>query len=264
MGTFVPRRAIEAMPLAGIAAPMRYGLGMAQGGKAKLKRGHLVQATAEKMRALIFAQPPDTQIGSLPEVARQLGVGIVTVQQAARVLEHEGLLEVRRGPGGGYYGTRPDEAALERAIAAYMRGHGEAYLEALDMMALLNCELVAAAAASGDEAQRERLRALEPAIDTADSEDLRVAFEQDLQAILFRMNERPFVELLTRVTMSLYKRHPVAPLLRTPADVDAWKAGRHRLVRALLDRDPELARFEAVRNREQLARYRRAQAEATA
>jgi DNA-binding IscR family transcriptional regulator len=39
----------------------------------------------------------------------------VTVQQAARVLEHEGLLAVRRGPGGGYYGTRPDEAALPSA-----------------------------------------------------------------------------------------------------------------------------------------------------
>lgn len=225
-------------------------------GKAKRGRGQLVQATAEKIRERIFAQAPDTQIGSLPEVARDLGVGIVTVQQAARILEHEGLLEVRRGPGGGYYGTRPDDQALERVIAAYMRVHGEAYLEALDMLALLNGELVAPAALSTDEALRDRLRAIEDHIDLADSEDLRVAFEQDVQNILFRMVDRPFVELLTRVTMSLYKRHPVAPLLRSSADVEAWKAGRHRLIRALLDRDPELARFEAMRNREHLAQCR--------
>src|SRR3546814_1757416 len=72
---------------------------------------------------MILDCEPDTQIGSLPEIAQTLGVGIVTVQQAARILEHEGLLAVRRGPGGGYYGKRPDAGALQRALAAYMRVH---------------------------------------------------------------------------------------------------------------------------------------------
>src|ERR1700716_3569120 len=93
-------------------------------GVTKIPRRQLVQAAAAKLRDVILAREPGTQIGSLNEVAELLGVGIVTVQQAARVLEHEGLLAVRRGPGGGYYGTRPDEAALERAFAAYLRVHG--------------------------------------------------------------------------------------------------------------------------------------------
>ena len=76
----------------------------------------LVPGTAEQMRELILAQAPGASIGSLPEVAKRLGVGIATVQQAARVLEHEGLLAVRRGPGGGYFGARPDAAALERSV----------------------------------------------------------------------------------------------------------------------------------------------------
>jgi GntR family transcriptional repressor for pyruvate dehydrogenase complex len=72
----------------------------------------LVHTAAERLRDLLFAVPADTRLGALPELARKLGVGIVTVQQAARILEHEGLLEVRRGPGGVYYGTRTDDAAL--------------------------------------------------------------------------------------------------------------------------------------------------------
>jgi DNA-binding transcriptional regulator YhcF (GntR family) len=55
---------------------------------------------------------PGTHIRSLRDLAKALGVGIVTVQQVAQVLEHEGFLVVRRGHDGGYYGARPDEAAL--------------------------------------------------------------------------------------------------------------------------------------------------------
>src|SRR5688500_2808929 len=84
-------------------------------------RRKLVPATAERLREMVFALPGGEQIGSLNDLSTRLGVGIVTMQQAARILEHEGLLEVRRGPGGGYYGRRPDEETLERSLAAYMR-----------------------------------------------------------------------------------------------------------------------------------------------
>ena len=57
----------------------------------------LVHATAERLREMIYATEPESRIGSLTSLAETLGVGIVTVQQAARILEHEGLLEVRRG-----------------------------------------------------------------------------------------------------------------------------------------------------------------------
>jgi DNA-binding transcriptional MocR family regulator len=63
--------------------------------KAKLQKRHLVQATAERLRDRVLAAEPDAQIGSLSELAQELGVGIVTVQQVARILEHEGLLAVR-------------------------------------------------------------------------------------------------------------------------------------------------------------------------
>src|SRR5246127_1001735 len=105
-------------------------------GVTKLPRRQIVQAAAAKLRDVILAREPGTQIGSLNEVAELLGVGIVTVQQAARILEHEGLLAVRRGPGGGYYGTRPDEAALERSMTAFMRSYPTSFEEALNITSL--------------------------------------------------------------------------------------------------------------------------------
>ena len=56
----------------------------------RIPRRQLVLEVAAQLRDVILAREPNTQIGSLNEVAELLGVGIVTVQQAARILEHEG------------------------------------------------------------------------------------------------------------------------------------------------------------------------------
>jgi DNA-binding FadR family transcriptional regulator len=208
----------------------------------------LVQQSAERLRDMLFAVPSGTRLGALPELARKLGVGIVTVQQAARILEHEGLLEVRRGPNGGYFGTRPDDAALERAIAAYMRVHPTSFDEAADITSLLFNELVPAAAACRDERLREALRTHGHTIEYQNTEAQRGAFELALQDLLFKMVDRPLFEALTRVTLSLaYTRR--APLIDgSRAGVAEWKAGRRRIIAAILAQDVELARFEANRS----------------
>lgn len=208
----------------------------------------LVHQAAERLRDMLFAVPAETRLGALPELARKLGVGIVTVQQAARILEHEGLLEVRRGPGGGYYGTRPDDAALERAIAAYMRVHPASFEEAADITSLLFNELVPAAAACRDERLHAALAALADTIDACNTEAERWTFEEAFQDLLFRMVQRPLFEVLTRVTLR-FATIRSAPLIdASRAGVAEWKAGRHRIIAAILAQDAELARFEADRS----------------
>jgi GntR family transcriptional regulator, transcriptional repressor for pyruvate dehydrogenase complex len=218
----------------------------------KLQKRHLVQEAAAKLRDLILTREPGTQIGSLNEVAQLLGVGIVTVQQAARVLEHEGLLSVRRGPGGGYYGTRPDEAALERSLAAYLRVHGFGYREALDMSSLLDCEIIPAATHCRDEKLREALRALVQRIDGCDSGADRVAFEEEFRELLFKMVVRPLIEFLLRVTLRQYMENPSLIIFAGDEAVAIWKAGRRRVLEAVLQQDEALARFEAERFRQQV------------
>ena len=224
----------------------------------KIPKRQLVQATTAKLRELILSSEPGAQIGSLNEVAQLLGVGIVTVQQAARILEHEGLLAVRRGPGGGYYGTRPDEAALERSIAAYLRVHGFGHRESQQMLSLLDCEIVPAAACCGDEASRKRVQELLDRVDQCDSTEARVAFEKELRDLLLKMVAKPLIELLCRVTHRLYV-HSGAPLVFTDKEgVEAWKSGRRRILSAILAQDEELAQFEAERYRRLvLSRLRR-------
>lgn len=213
-----------------------------------LPRKPLVQQSAERLRDMLFAVPSGTRLGALPELARKLGVGVVTVQQAARVLEHEGLLEVKRGPGGGYYGTRPDDAALERAIAAYMRVHPTSFDEAADMTSLLFNELVPAAALCRDEKLRAALREHGALLDSDDYEPEPGSFEAHLQDLLFQMVDRPLFAALTRVTLrsAENRRSPLIDWSR--AGIAEWKGGRQRIIAAILAQDAELARFEANRS----------------
>ena len=165
------------------------------------------------------------------------------------MLEHEGALEVRRGPGGGYYGRRPDAAALERSLAAYMRMQPHSWEEALDMTSLLFNELCATAAREGDTAFHPELRGVGKRIELCESEADTAEWEEDFQNLLFRMVERPLFELLTRVTLRFGASRPATePIYRDAAAIAGWKAGRHRIIDAILGRDGALARFEADRS----------------
>jgi GntR family transcriptional repressor for pyruvate dehydrogenase complex len=216
----------------------------------KEPRQKLVQASADRLREMVLAREPGAQIGGLRELAAELGVGIVTVQQVARVLEHEGLLVARRGPGGGYYGARPDDAALERAFAAWLSVHGTGNHEILEMRTLLETELIAGAAASTDDALFEEVCALVGRVDGCDTAEQRIAFEGEINNLMFRMTKRPLVELLSRVTLQHYGSTWNIPALFPGADgLRAWKNGRRRILDAILQRDEALARFEADRHR---------------
>jgi GntR family transcriptional repressor for pyruvate dehydrogenase complex len=212
------------------------------------ERRDLVGKATARLRELILAREPGAQIGSLNEVSALLGVGIVSVQQAARVLEHEGLLEVRRGPGGGYYGARPDDAALERALATYLRVHCSGRNEAREILTLVGCEQAAAAAQCNDEPLRSELQALGDRLNACDTPAARIDWELLFRALLFRMVRRPLFELISRVSMQAYDAS-ASLVYEGEAGVAAWRLEQQRVVAAILKQDDELARFEAERHR---------------
>jgi GntR family transcriptional regulator, transcriptional repressor for pyruvate dehydrogenase complex len=207
-----------------------------------LKTQRLVGATADKMRDLILTQAPDALIGSLPELAQILDVGIATVQQAARVLEHEGLLAVRRGPGGGYFGRRPDAAALERSLATYLRVRRADDYEALEMMTLLDCELMPAAAQCTVARLLDGLRSLKERIDQCLGAEERVLFEDDFHSILFKMVDRPLIELLAQVSMRFYRSRPIPQIFEGEEGIRAWRQWRHQIIDAILARNGRVSR----------------------
>ncbi|WP_298688711.1 transcriptional regulator [uncultured Sphingomonas sp.] len=216
---------------------------MAEPRKARTK---LVATAADGLRDMVFAAPSGSRIGSLHDLTNALDVGTVTIQQAARVLEHEGLLEARRGPGGGYYGTRPDSAAVGRSIAAYVRANPSSFEEAMNLTSLLFNELAAAAAERVDDGARQDMDTLLRRVGTCKTNIDCGAFEIDLQDRLFTIVDWPLLRLLTVVTLGVSKTQTLH-LLRDDDAIARWKLGRTRIISAILSGDPDLARFEANR-----------------
>ncbi len=223
--------------------------------KKKQQDSRLVSETIEKLRDFILQEEPDAYLGSMTEVATRLGVGIVTIQQAARILEHEGLLRIRRGPGGGYYGTRPDGAALERAFATYLRIHNINYRDAFEMTVSLDCDIAEAAAGSDHPELETHIHALVDELEQCTTGEEQIEFEVDFRNTLFRIVNNPLLELLAQVAMQLYKAESTPSQFADKIGLEEWKHGRMRILRAILLRDPELSAFEAQRFRRQVREW---------
>ena len=117
------------------------------------------------------------------------------------------------------------------------------------MMTLLDCELMPAAAQSGDAQRLNELRELKGRVDLCASGEDRLSFEDDLHAILFKMVNRPLIELLAQVSMRFYRSGPIPRIFDGVDGLHAWRLWRHQIIDAILANDPARARFEAERHR---------------
>lgn len=84
-----------------------------------------IRSAAERLRSIVLDSEEGAFIGSEDALMATLGCSRNTVRQVARLLEREGVLRVKRGINGGYFGARPDAGTIEATVAAY--------LETLDM-----------------------------------------------------------------------------------------------------------------------------------
>ncbi len=215
----------------------------------KASKEGLVAAALAAMKEMVLAREPGERIGSLPEIANELGVGTVTIRQAARLLEHDGFLKVRRGNNGGFYGARPNAEAFGRAVADFLQLDQSHEREAIEIMTLLDCDLMAAAAASSDDTLRAGLQSLAQQIDACDTAEQRASFVQKMHDILFKMVDRPLMEMMLRLSMQHYSTRTGVQIYEGAEAAERWKLDRHAIVYAILRRDPDLARFEAQRRR---------------
>ncbi len=123
-------------------------------------------------------------------------------------------------------------------------------MEAIQITTLLDCDLLPAAARSSDEALHAMLRTLAERIDRCDTPEQRLEFEQEMQDIIYRMVDRPLMEMLARVPLNQNMMVSHAPLYVGEEGANKWKRERHGIIYAILRRDPGMAKFEAERRRD--------------
>ena len=117
-----------------------------------------VKGLIRRMTSDLLNLPAGTFIGVEEEVRRRYSVSRPTLRQAARVLEHQQLLRVKPGAGGGYYATRPNGAEVISAAVSYLRSNGLTLAGNIFAAQSMRDSVVRLAALSPDHERREALR----------------------------------------------------------------------------------------------------------
>ncbi|MFD9663547.1 FadR/GntR family transcriptional regulator [Rhodococcus sp. NPDC059968] len=120
------------------------------------------QATAEVLREeILLRDGENSYLGSEDDLIERLGVSRPTLRQAARILEQENLLVVRRGVNGGLFCRRPDASAVTHATAVFLRSRHASVQEVFDTRLLVEVECAALAAKAPRAEREEAMRTVE-------------------------------------------------------------------------------------------------------
>lgn len=123
------------------------------------------------------------------ELVSHFGVSRPTIREAFRVLEAEGLVEIRRGVNGGAYITEPNPDQAGKALAALIRFHGASINELVEFRGNFEAESAYWASQRATDGQLERLfqlanqfseKALKPETTWAELVDLDISFHEEV------------------------------------------------------------------------------------
>lgn len=223
-----------------------------------------MNATAETLREIALAKPQGELLGSEDELVDLLGVSRATVRQAARLLEREGVLRVRRGINGGYFAARPNIEMVETVFCAYLKtlgydaAHGGAVATGLWVESLrqaAQADPVAARALA--ERLSEKIEKLDHGATLADVAKI----EQETRSAIFELIDGGYIELLFRINAA-FARQQLGPQIErfnqefeeTDREahqrfVRSWKKAKLLELEAVASGEATLAMMAALHNR---------------
>ena len=128
---------------------------------------------AEQIRRVILlrAVAPGGRLPYEQELASALGVSRSTITHALRLLEHEGLVEVRRGRGGGVFCVGVNADGGDPGVIAALRAERETITAAAELRAVVEPEVATLAAERAGPDQLEALHELNAEMRSAEGDD---------------------------------------------------------------------------------------------
>lgn len=200
-----------------------------------------------------MAEDEGALLGNEDMLQTALGVSRATIRQAARVLEGEGLLRVRRGINGGYFAARPNADTIEKNVSAYLETLNVAGEDLLTVASVLWVEAIRKAAQIDTPRKREVIGSYQKQLDilSPDASYQEVMeLEDALRTDIFELIDSRYIELIFHINMAFSQRRYTNPE-KPPepeaiaAFVTAWRNARRMELNAMADGDAELAALAA-------------------
>ena len=192
-------------------------------------------------------------VGSEAELRERYGVSRAVFREAVRIVEHQGVARMRRGPGGGLVVDAPDASAVIEAVVVYLFFVDARLDEVFEARTVLEEAAAELATTRLDEDAIAALRHLSEQEHALTMDDPR-----RLHSMLASLSRSPvlelFVEILNRVTV-LYLSDPAVikpPVRRASGDAHL------KILEAVLAGNAGLARHRMRRHLDSEAEYLRA------
>ncbi|MDR2881704.1 MAG: GntR family transcriptional regulator [Azoarcus sp.] len=213
------------------------------------RRPSAVEAAAAALRASSLAVPEGTFLGNEEALIARLRVARNTVRQAARLLEREGIVQVRPGINGGYFATRPDLNIIEHAVSAYLSTMAVGVQDVTYIASLLWVEAVRRAARMPSHLVKPmvedftaRLKLLAPDARFRDILDI----EDANRSAIFALTESAFIELVFQINYTFAQGNFVGDWANDGIEehiafVQAWRDAKLMELMAIADGDEQLA-----------------------
>lgn len=212
-------------------------------------------------------QPGDRLPSELDLIAR-FGMAKGTIREAIRILEAQGLVKSRTGPGGGVFVHQVSEARATALLGNYFYFQQLSIDDIYQIREALEPELAASLAGRLDAAQLAALEAVmtgyaQPARDAEEEREQHIASLR-FHALLAEMSGNPLLRFLIRFTANMLAEITVARGLYQHPNRELWASGidyQSRLIAALREGNAVAARrilADHMRNARRLMRLQEA------
>ena len=94
---------------------------------------------------------PGQQLGTEADLLQQFDVSRPTLRESLRILEAQGVVELRPGPRGGILVSKPGMDMLAHGLSVYLRLHDVPFIAVLQAREVIEPALAAAVAANATE-----------------------------------------------------------------------------------------------------------------
>lgn len=195
-------------------------------------------------------------IGGESELVARFGVSRPTFRQAAKVIEQEQLLRIKRGVGGGFFARDPKPDGVAHMAAVYLYSRGATIVQAVEAGRALFTESAGVAARLRNPEVARQFENFLKRQKTPDSlAEFRgfLASEREFFSILGAASGNPVIELflsaiidfaVTFMARSVYSGRPDR--------IEEYQKLQAKMIDAILAGDEEMARLMSTRRSDQI------------
>lgn len=203
----------------------------------------LASRTARALVDMSLAAKPGDYLGAENDLLEKLGVSRPTLRQAAKMVERDRLISVRRGTKGGFFAERPDASDAIQSLTRFLRLRGANLGNVMQVTKLVFEEAAATAANLRTEADIEQLTELIDAIGVDDGPRESIAADVKVARIIARISGNPVIELVMEIGYSFGLSERNSGLYSDPARRILAAEMQRNLLNAIIDGDCEIARL---------------------